>query len=1007
MKLIPRTLLFLVVSTVYTFAQTTGIQEQTELPCQGYWANSYQHPYLTEADSLWENEDFEEAARLYQIAASHFSNQNDWSGLLKARNRISDNLRIEQQYDSAFSILDKNLEIVKDYLSNDPVEMAEIFFIMGVNHDWNRQLDNSLIGPYPVHLEIRQRLYGENHIDVATSLAAIGEMYWYNRQFLNAKQYLTQAVDIIENLTCQDFKRAGNIYYSLSSTYRNLGDYEKAKVYGQKALSILENATINDMTRCYNLLGNLHLEMRNYQQSNEYNFKAIDLLTKQRSLSFTQKKDLANYLNSVASNYMEVENFREANKYYQKSLKIYQGLPGGNDNISMSYQNLGINYTKQKQVDSAKYLLSKAVEMRREIFGFKNPNTSSSLLYMGNLYESIGSFDSALVYYQQAIVAGSGKDFQSLDLNDRPKVEDFNFDGSLLDALWAKGKAFNLRYQNSQNIGDLKLCLESLLTGIELMDRNRELYELEGSSLIMTRNFYGVYEDALQSSFDLFEITNDQEYLNTAFMIMEKSKARLLFDSFSHLKQNSIIGIPDSLMAQENAIKSKLASFKRDLENEQLKDSSASSKIRKLEEKVFQWTVKLENLHKSMQLAYPEYTSTVKTDLVDLVSVQQKLEAEDQMLLDYFWGDNALYTLVIKHNQISFFRQPIEQVAGLVSTYQHHLQQGPQFNQREAIFSEFVQTSHALYQELLHGVEVGKGPIIIAPDGPLRVIPFEAFVMETPANKELDYGVLDYLIHHNPISYVYSSNIWAIQPELESSEMSILGFAHANSDGANELPGTATEIEVIKSQLTGSFYAGYEATKQRFVDQVNNHDIVHLAIHGISDSISHLNNRLLFRRNDDPKATEALYTYELYNLRLNSRMAVLSACESGLGRNFRGEGVYSMSRAFAYAGCPTTVMSLWRISDKTTPTLLDQFYRQLSKGKTIDRSLRLAKIEYLNQTKGSQAHPSYWAAMVVYGATDQVVKSSRNIIIASILLLAIVGGLIALFRNYRNPSSGF
>ena len=100
-----------------------------------------------------------------------------------------------------------------------------------------------------------------------------------------------------------------------------------------------------------------------------------------------------------------------------------------------------------------------------------------------------------------------------------------------------------------------------------------------------------------------------------------------------------------------------------------------------------------------------------------------------------------------------------------------------------------------------------------------------------------------------------------------------------------------------------------------------------------------------------------------------------------------------MSRAFSYAGCPTTVMSLWRISDKTTPEILEEFYQEISVGADIDQAMRHAKLEYLTNTSGTFAHPSYWAALVVHGPTYKVVDRTKVgvwILLLTMVLLAFV-----------------
>lgn len=976
-------------------------------PCIDYWELSYKHPYLKKADSLYDSERFDEALTLYQLAADKFEHEQSREGLLKARNRIADCFRFTPQKDSSFAILNHNLKIINKYFNDDPVERAEVYFIMGICYDWDNQSDKALEA-FNRAVEIWMDLYAENHIDIARGYQAIGDMLAFDDQNLNALKYLSKAADILTNLNCKNSSTIGDTYYSLASVYRGLRDLEKANIYGLKTLSIFENDPFKK-SRCYNLVANVNQDKNEYEQSINYNSIAINILMEHQPLSNSHRQNLANYLHSVANVYMENQRYDSAQIYYQRSLNIYNNLED-EDEVLLVYQNIGVNYYLLNQYDSADYYLSKAISLRKQIYGEKHFKTSASLRAKGNFYEDLGQLDSALHYYQQAIVSSSGKDFNSYQPIANPKGKSFTYDddGNLLNALYNKGIVLKKIYLQDKDQESLELSLETLLLAVELMDRNQELYLLEGSTLLMAEDFYNVFEDALDVCYTLYELTDSRKYLEKAFFIMEKSKARLLFDSFSDLQQSRIAGIPDSLVKVENSIKSCFFSFSRNLENEKKQDSVNIQKIRDLEEKVFEAMVDLENFKQSLESSYPSYASAIKNEPLDLNSVQNKISRENQILVDYFWGDSVLFSLVLQDERISFFRQSIDTIKQLVSTYQRHLLDGPQFTNQATRFYEFHNNAYALYKVLLKGINLEEKPLIIAADGPLRLIPFEGLVVEKPASSIQDYDQLKYVVHYYSTSYSYSASLWAMQPGREPKVPQALGFSHSGLDqeeleSPNELPGTAREIEVLKSQLEGRFFSGMKATKQNFIDHAQNYDIIHLAIHGISDSVSRLNNRLLFRSPDDQGQLDPMYTYELYNLQLNSRLVVLSACESGIGRNYQGEGVYSMSRAFSYAGCPTTVMSLWRISDKTTPEILEQFYQQISKGKNIDQALRTAKLSYLSEHSGNSAHPSYWAAMVVHGDTDRVMKRSwTSLIFSMLLIVALV--LVFSLKKRQGPS---
>ena len=108
----------------------------------------------------------------------------------------------------------------------------------------------------------------------------------------------------------------------------------------------------------------------------------------------------------------------------------------------------------------------------------------------------------------------------------------------------------------------------------------------------------------------------------------------------------------------------------------------------------------------------------------------------------------------------------------------------------------------------------------------------------------------------------------------------------------------------------------------------------------------------------------ALSKYSIY---LGSPLVVLSACETGLGKEKRGEGVMGLTRAFMYAGAPTVGVSLWSVADKSTADLMTDFYRRLLASGDVSSSaaLREAQLSLIAGKKYSA--PFYWAPFVLVG----------------------------------------
>jgi CHAT domain-containing protein len=106
--------------------------------------------------------------------------------------------------------------------------------------------------------------------------------------------------------------------------------------------------------------------------------------------------------------------------------------------------------------------------------------------------------------------------------------------------------------------------------------------------------------------------------------------------------------------------------------------------------------------------------------------------------------------------------------------------------------------------------------------------------------------------------------------------------------------------------------------------------------------------------------------YDIYNLKLNADLVVLSACQTALGKEVQGEGLIGLTRGFMYAGAPRVVASLWRVDDRATAELMKRFYQgMLKEGLRPAAALRAAQVSMLKE-KGWSA-PNYWAAFTLQG----------------------------------------
>lgn len=198
-----------------------------------------------------------------------------------------------------------------------------------------------------------------------------------------------------------------------------------------------------------------------------------------------------------------------------------------------------------------------------------------------------------------------------------------------------------------------------------------------------------------------------------------------------------------------------------------------------------------------------------------------------------------------------------------------------------------------------------------------------------------------------------------------------------DSDGFERLPGSLAEAQAIR-ELAGSrevaLYTGFAANRALFeTDALGDVRFLHLATHGLVDTRQPELTRLALAKSESPSAATRQYLFlrDIYDLELDADLIVLSACETALGREVRGEGPLSLARAFMFAGAPRVLASLWKVPDRSTAALMKLFYRHLWQGGLPpSTALRLAQLELSRDPR--RRHPHHWAGFVLHGDWRQI-----------------------------------
>lgn len=378
----------------------------------------------------------------------------------------------------------------------------------------------------------------------------------------------------------------------------------------------------------------------------------------------------------------------------------------------------------------------------------------------------------------------------------------------------------------------------------------------------------------------------------------------------------------------------------------------------------------------------------------------QSLLAEDMALLEYLLGEEAVYLFIVTRQRLTALTLDVapQRITALVDELRQSLQM-------HNVFGDLGYTRAAgeLFEHLIAPAEPlldGKTHLLIAPDGKLYHLPFEALLTRRFAGGQQDLRSAPYLIHRYSVSYIPSVSVLAGLVDGRAGEaapsgpgpLEFLAFADPvygqteedNSvglDGASRgdprfprLVASGREVESIAGLFgpgeTRIFLrsAASEANLKRDPDLARATRL-HFAAHGVVDEEDPGNTALVLTLDEDGE-DGYLHLGEIFDLRLSADLVVLSACSTGLGKEMRGEGLIGLSRAFMYAGAASLVVSLWRVEDEASADLMLHFYRGLLAGEDRSAALRRAKLQALEDERPARFHPSQWAPFVLLGKRE-------------------------------------
>lgn len=966
---------------------------------------------------------------LRKIAAAA-SVGKDWEVWVYSLNLQARLATISQRYKLAIALLDSSLVLSESRLPQPNRHSAQAHNNLGYCLQAVGK-PGAAVQQIEQALAMRIELFGEAHADVAQSYFILSVVLGKEGDFEQEKVYLEKTMDLTAELYGPDsfemyqpyinmgvwhsgqgdllaaqgyYERALELCrahfesnnYMLAHSYNNLGNLlvrrganREAMVYLRRALDINKELRPGTAAINWSNIGNCHLALKEYDAAREAYARSLDLEAELFGRDYPYRAITYMY---QARAFRLLGEEDQAMKNLDRAEEILEKAPPrfGQHKGKLSMLRAEVLY-ERGAAEEARALYRQGVEVLDREVGIKHTRTLNELLQFARMEEKHGSEEVAQEMLEECrrrlfsgLEAGAGGNRYTWPLQRE------------IDLLLAE-----LHFKEDK---DNEMAWKHVQGAIACADSMRTHLSDDASQILIADEGMPMFELGLEICHALFQSSGDERMLSEMFAIMDKSKSFVLSRNLRNAAGTRGGLLPDSLALRERALKSGLARY-----DELLGEVGESG------EKKRRWDstrVELRNAYsdfcRMLEEDYPKYYALrFHTGGMDLEELREEL-GKGEMLVEYFEGARNWYVMGVEAGGARLAVVPRE--AGLDSLLlqlRKALASPPSYEASASEnWSNFTVPAFSLFQSLLQPIFTTSPPqkLIVVPDGPLAHLPFEILLDSPPPPSDFSYVALPYLFRSMDVRYLNAAHLLVGQQGEVGFEKGLLAFAPTFDGGGEygerEAPGplsnTLVEVEMAQDALPGSPFVGRAATESRFKAHASDFQVLHLATHALVDDSVPQRSGLLFSLPDSVD-DGFLHGWELLEMDLKAELAVLSACNTGMGKMQRGEGVMSLARDFRLAGCPSVVMSLWNASDRSTAELMGEMYGELKKGRGKNEALRKAKLEYLSKVDPLRAHPHFWAGFVLIGDASPLTRNSAPL--WPWILLGLAGLLI--WWSYR------
>ena len=695
-------------------------------------------------------------------------------------------------------------------------------------------------------------------------------------------------------------------------------------------------------------------------------------------------------LSNFGSTYAKLGQYQRALEIHLQVLEKrrvtddYLGLGITLRNIGSCYENLG---DKQKALNSYQESLVFARKAGNHFY------TATTLSHLGLIYESLGQKDKALDYLNQTLKLRR-------TINDRKGIAITLFNLARLE-------------RDRSNLSESRKHIEEALQITEELRAQVVSQQLRATYFASVQQYREFYIDLLMR---LHKETPSQKLIETAFNASETGRARSLLELLREASTEIRHDVDPNLLAREHKLAETIAD-KAQSQMRLLSREHTEEQAKAIAKELADLTTDYEQVQAQIRQASPQYAALVQPVPLAVDEIQRKVLDRETLLLEYSLGEEKSFLWAVTPDAIKTYELPnraaIEPLARKVYellTARNASVSKETIEQRrrrlDVADAEYAKAAANLSQILLGPVaaELKNKRLLIVSDGVLQFIPFAGL----PDPVSTDSQAL--VVNHEIVTVPSASVVALLRQETANRKpapralavfadpvfsdndprVSIAQLAHskpAEKDSGADVLRSMTESgltglrrlrfsrqeadEIARLALNDSKLEAvdFEANRKLATSaELGQYRVVHFATHGlINNQHPELSGIVLSLVDEKGQPQNGfLRLYDLYNLNLSADLVVLSACQTALGKEIKGEGLVGLTRGFMYAGAPRVVASLWQIDDRASAEFMKRFYHGMLVEKLSPAAaLRAAQISMQKDKRWNAPH--YWAAFTLQG----------------------------------------